>query len=102
MIDQWSGEVYRIDAEGRFVDRFGGESEGRDGLSSPADLVFDGRGRLFVSELGAGIRVFDAGGHFLDAFGDSGVVFGLAVNDRDELFAAHRNDHRVVKYRLLR
>lgn len=98
-LDRWSGEVYHFDPAGRFVDRFGGKGEGPDHLATPSDLVFDGRGRLYVSDLGRGIRVFDAGGHFLAAIGD-GVVFGLAVTDRDALFAAYRNSHEVVKFRL--
>jgi DNA-binding beta-propeller fold protein YncE len=98
--DRVSSEVYRLDASGRFVDRFGGRGDRPDHLRSPADLAVDGRGRLYVSDVGDGIKVFDAGGHYLDAFGGARVVFGLAVTDRDELYAAYRNDHQVVKFRL--
>jgi DNA-binding beta-propeller fold protein YncE len=100
--DRVSGEVYRLDPGGRFVDRFGGRGDRPDNLRSPADLALDGRGRLYVSDLGTGIKVFSADGHFLDAFGGSAVVFGLAVTDRNELYAAYRNDHQVVKFRLPR
>ncbi len=101
VLDQWSSEIYHLDPNGRFVDRFGGKGDRPDNLSSPSDMAFDGRGRLYVSDLGHGIRVFDAGGHYLDTIG-GGVVFGLAFNDRDELYAAFRNDNVVVKYRLPR
>jgi hypothetical protein len=30
------------------------------------------------------------------------VVFGITINDRDELFATNRKDHEVVKFRLSR
>lgn len=100
--DRSSSEVYHLDASGRFVDRFGGRGDRPDNLSTPFDVVVDGRGRVYVSDLGEGIRVFDADGHFLDAFGGRSVVFGLAVDDRDAVFAAHRNDHAVVKYRVAR
>jgi hypothetical protein len=98
--DQFSGEIYRFDAAGRFQDRFGGRGDGAGNLSMPAGLAVDGRGRLFVSDPGNGIRVFDAAGQFVDAFGD-GVVFGLAFNDADELYAAHRNEHAVVVWRVM-
>lgn len=98
VLDRWTGEIYHLDASGRFVDRFGGRGEGAESVRSPADVAVDGRGRVYVSDLGAGIRVFDAGGRFIDAFGGPGVVFGLAFNDRDELFAAYRNQHQVVKF----
>jgi sugar lactone lactonase YvrE/DNA-directed RNA polymerase subunit RPC12/RpoP len=97
--DRMSSEIYHLDPAGRFVDRFGpGRQEGRPSPSTQ-DLAFDGRGRLFVSVLGQGIRVYDTQGHELGAIGD-GVVFGMAFNDRDELYAAYRNDHQIVKYRL--
>ncbi|HYE95075.1 MAG TPA: NHL repeat-containing protein [Rubricoccaceae bacterium] len=100
-LDNWTGEVYHFDASGRFVDRFGGEGEGEGSMDQPADLAIDGRGRVYVSDLGEGIKVFDASGHYIDRFG-GGVIFGIALTDRDELYAAARNDHAVVKYRLPR
>lgn len=92
--DQWTGEIYRLDRSGRFVDRFGDRRAG-----STSHLAVDGRGRVYVSDLGSGIRVFDPDGRQLASFAD-GVVFGIAINDRDEIFAALRNRHEVVKYRL--
>ncbi|HEX2187653.1 MAG TPA: hypothetical protein VHG51_02085, partial [Longimicrobiaceae bacterium] len=99
VLDQWSGEVYRLDRGGRFVDRFGGKGQGAGQLASPTNLAVDGRGRVYVSDMGGGIRVFGADGRYLDSFGP-GVVFGFAFTDRDELWAAYRNRHRVVKFRL--
>jgi sugar lactone lactonase YvrE/DNA-directed RNA polymerase subunit RPC12/RpoP len=98
VLDQWKGDIYHLDPDGRFVDRFGG---GRGGTAdmTPEDLAVDGRGRIYVSDLGHGIRVYDAGGQQIGAI-DGGVVFGIAFNDRDELFASRRNDHQIVKYRL--
>ena len=100
VLDRWSGAVYHLDAEGKFVDRFGGRGEGAEALSSPNDLAIDGRGRVYVSDLGVAVRVFDPDGRLLGSFAPNTVVFGIAFNDRDELFAAHRNQHQVVKYRL--
>jgi len=97
--DQFSGEIYRFDAAGRFQDRFGGRGEGAGNLRMPSGMAIDGRGRLFASDPGNGIRVFDAAGQFIDYFAGGQVVFGLAFTDSDELYAAHRNDHSVVVWR---
>lgn len=101
-LDRWTGEIYRLDASGRFVDRFGGKGDGPEQFRWAVGLAIDGRGRVYVSDLGRGIRVFDASGHFVDAFGERAVVFGLAFDDRDGLYTAHRNDHEIVKYRVKR
>ena len=100
VLDRRSGEVYHLNPQGRFVDRFGGRGEGPESTSAPDDIAIDGRGRVLVSDLGRGIRVFDASGRYVGAFGGEEVVFGLAVTDRDEVLAAYRNRHEVVKFRL--
>lgn len=99
VIDQWAADVYHLDPRGRFVDRFGGEGEGPAVFRSPADVAVDGRGRVYVSDSGGGIRAFSAEGRLLGSFGP-GVVFGIDLTDRDEVIAAYRNRHRVVKFRL--
>jgi sugar lactone lactonase YvrE/DNA-directed RNA polymerase subunit RPC12/RpoP len=90
--DDHSGEVYRLDRSGRFVDRFGGQGQG-----AFSHVAVDGRGRVYVSGM-SGITVFGPDGQQLASLG-GGVVFGIAVNDRDEVFAALRNQHEVVKFR---
>ena len=99
VLDRWKGEVYHLDPTGKFIDRFiGGEGPGS--VLTPADIAIDGRGRIYVSDMGVAVRVFDRTGEVIATVGGSDVVFGLAFNDRDELFAAHRNQHQIVKYRL--
>jgi streptogramin lyase/DNA-directed RNA polymerase subunit RPC12/RpoP len=96
VLDQWKADVYHLNPAGRFVDRFGGG-----GFPAAEDVAVDGRGRVFVSDLGSSaIRVFDPAGQPLGEIGGTGVVFGLALNDRDELFAAARNAHAIVKFRV--
>ncbi|HEX8210320.1 MAG TPA: NHL repeat-containing protein [Longimicrobium sp.] len=101
-LDQWTGEIYRLDASGRFVDRFGGKGDGPEQFRWAVGLAIDGRGRVYVSDVGRGIRVFDAAGHFVDAFGEGTVGFGLAFDDRDGLYTAQRNSHEIVKFRVKR
>jgi len=99
VLDQWSADVYHLDPRGRFVDRFGGEGGSAAEFRSPADVAVDGRGRVFVSDMGGGVRAFTPEGRLLGAFG-SGVVFGIALTGSDEVWAADRNRYRVVKYRV--
>jgi DNA-directed RNA polymerase subunit RPC12/RpoP len=99
VLDQWAADVYHLDRTGKLVDRFGGKGDGPTGFSSPADLAVDGRGRVFVSDLGGGIRVYSPEGGLLGSFGP-GVVFGIGLTDRDEVLAAYRNKYQVVKFRL--
>ncbi|MGA9997106.1 MAG: hypothetical protein WBP93_16935, partial [Pyrinomonadaceae bacterium] len=92
--------VFKFAADGRYVNRFGGEGEG-DGpgqFSSANNIAVDGAGRIYVSDSGHPVHVFDGNGRYLDSFGESDVVFGLAINDHNEIFAMHRNKHKVIKY----
>lgn len=99
-LDRWTSEIYRLDAAGKFVDRFGGKGDGPEQFRWASDLAIDGRGRVYVSDVGRGIRVFDAAGHFVDAFAGRDVVFGMAFDDHDGLYTAQRNNHQIVKFRL--
>jgi DNA-directed RNA polymerase subunit RPC12/RpoP len=101
-LDRWTNEIYRLDASGKFVDRFGGKGDGPEQFRWAMELAIDGRGRVYVSDVGRGIRVFDAAGHFVEAFGERAVVFGLAFDDRDGLYTAQRNNHEIVKFRIKR
>jgi sugar lactone lactonase YvrE/DNA-directed RNA polymerase subunit RPC12/RpoP len=103
VMDRWTGEIYHLDANGRFRDRFGGRGKAPgEGMRAPQGLAIDGRGRVFVSDMMGGIHVFDAEGRPVDVFGDDLNPFGITFNGRDELFATNRNDHQVVRYRLAR
>lgn len=95
VLDEWKADVYHLNRDGRFVDRFGGG-----GFPAAEDVAVDGRGRVYVSDLGTAVRVFDATGQPLGDIGGMSVVFGIVLNDRDELFAAARNQHQIVKLRI--
>ena len=99
-LDRWTYEIYRLDPAGKFMDRFGGKGDGPEQFHWATDLAIDGRGRVYVSDVGRGIRVFDAAGHFVDSLAGREVVFGMAFDDHDGLYTAQRNNHEVVKFRL--
>lgn len=96
VLDHWKADVYHLNRDGRFVDRFGGG-----GFPAAEDVVVDGAGRVFVSDIGdASVQVFSAAGQPLGKIEGISVVFGMAINDRDELFVTARNQNQIVKFRV--
>jgi DNA-binding beta-propeller fold protein YncE len=91
-------EIFRFARDGRYINRFGGRGEGNGQFRSANSIAVDGKGHVFVSDLGRGVQVFDLNGRYLDSFGGNEVIFGIAVNDKDEIFATERNRNRVVKF----
>jgi sugar lactone lactonase YvrE/DNA-directed RNA polymerase subunit RPC12/RpoP len=102
-LDRMRG-IFKFSADGRYINRFGGGEEpdptnrSPDHLSSPNNLAIDGHGRIYVSDNGPAIHVFDGDGHYVDSFGGQDVVFGLTINDQNEIFACFRNKHAVRKF----
>ena len=90
--------VFKFAPDGRFINRFGGRGEQPGQLFSPHNIGVDGQGRVYVSDTFRAIHVFDGGGRYIDSFGGREVTFGLAINDRNEVFASLRNRHKIVKY----
>jgi hypothetical protein len=91
-------EVFRFARDGRYISRFGGSGDGNGQLRSASAIAVDGKGHVFVSDVGRGIQVFDLNGRYLNSFGGTEVIFGITVNDKDEIFATERNKHRIVKF----
>ncbi len=104
-LDRMRG-VFKFSADGRYINRFGGGEEpdpmnrSPDHLSSPNNLAIDGHGRIYVSDNGPAIHVFNGDGRYVDSFGGQDVVFGLTINDQNEIFACYRNKHTVRKFAL--
>jgi hypothetical protein len=107
-----TGEMYALDREkgvikfasdGRYVNRFGGGVEAGaeptpGHFLAPENLAIDGKGRIYVSGIDPAIQVFSADGSYLDSVGGDEVVFGLAIDDHDAIFACFRNLHSVRKF----
>jgi DNA-directed RNA polymerase subunit RPC12/RpoP len=103
LLDARSLAVFKLAPDGKLLTRFGGRGSGSPGDMPEAmfsgmvtDLAVDSQGRLYVSQVSR-VSVFDAGGNFLNDF-QATQAFGMALNERDELFAAARPF--VVKYKL--
>jgi hypothetical protein len=71
-------------------------------LHSPLYLAVDGKGRLYVSQLGPAVKVFDGDGNFIDSFGGNEAAFGIAINDANEIFACFPFDPTVRKFALVK
>lgn len=90
--------IFKFTADGKYINRFGGKGKEAGQLSSPRNIAVDGQGRVYVSDVGRGIQVFDGNGRYIDSFGAREVIFGIAINDRNEIFATERNRFKIVKY----
>ncbi|HEX5736000.1 MAG TPA: hypothetical protein VF131_24445 [Blastocatellia bacterium] len=99
-LDRMSSMVFKFAPDGRFVNRFGGRGEKPGQLFSPHNIAIDGQGRVYVSDTFRAVHVFDGNGLYLDSFGGREVTFGITINDRNEIFAALRNRHKIVKFAL--
>jgi sugar lactone lactonase YvrE len=93
-------EVFRFAPDGHYVNRFGGHGSNQGEFVSANAIAVDGNGRVYVSDSGKPISVFDNKGRFVDSFGPNKVVFGISIDDKNEIFATYRNDHQILKYTL--
>ena len=103
LLDNRTSAVFKLAPDGKLLTRFGGRSdEPPDKMPKTQfygggeDLAVDSQGRLYVSQI-MRISVFDANGNYLNDF-KANQAFGMAFNDRDELFVAARPF--VVKFRV--
>lgn len=97
-VDRSEKGVFKFGPDGKYINRFGGEGEGAGQLRSPDGIAVDGQGRVYVCDIGRAIQVFDANGRYLDSFATNEVIFEIAINDQNEIFASQRNQHKIVKY----
>ena len=93
--------IFKFAPDGRFINRFGGPGDGPGQFRTGNGIVVDGQGRIYVSDSGRPVHVFDSNGRYLDSFGgEHPVIYGMAVNDRNEIFVTERNRYKIVKYTL--
>jgi len=97
-VDRSEESVFKFAPDGKYINRFGGEGDAAGQLKSPDGIAVDGQGRVYVCDIGRAIQVFDANGRYLDSFAPNEVIFELAINDQNEIFASQRNRHKIVKY----
>lgn len=83
----FSSSVFQFDSDGNYRNMFGSRGTEPGQLSAPSDIVVDGRGRVYVSDMG-GIVVFDSSGRFLGLLdpGSQGYVHGMDIGPDGNLF----------------
>jgi ribosomal protein L7/L12 len=103
LLDGKISAVFKLSPDGKLLTRFGGRGTGSlekmpktQFYGGGEDLAVDSQGRLYVSQ-NVRISVFDADGNFVNDFKTT-QAFGMAFNDKDELFVAARPF--VVKYKV--
>jgi hypothetical protein len=99
-IERHEDNVYKFAPDGRYINKFGGKGREPGQLDAPFNIAVDGQGRVYVSSAGHGVQVFDSNGRFIDSFGGSEVIFGIALTDQNEIIAVERNKHQIVKFAL--
>jgi sugar lactone lactonase YvrE len=93
--------IFKFAPDGRFINRFGGSGDGPGQFRTGNGIAVDGQGRIYVSDSGRPVQVFDNQGRYLDSFGgEHPVIYGMAVNDQNEIFVTERNRFKVIKYAL--
>jgi LSD1 subclass zinc finger protein len=91
--------IFKFASDGRYINRFGPTDDLDKGVViAPEGLAVDGNARVYESASNPAIRVFNSDGNPIDSFGGDDVVFGLAVDDQNNIYACYRNDHSVKKF----
>ena len=94
-LGRFNNGVFKFGRDGKFMNRFGGEGDKPGQFRAPYSIAVDGYGRIYVGDM-KGIQVFDANGRYLALISSKGMAFGMAFNDKNELFVIAR-DH-VIKF----
>jgi hypothetical protein len=91
--------IFKFAQDGRYINRFGPTDDLDKGVVvAPEALAVDGNARIYESASDPAVRVFNSDGNPLDFFGGNDVVFGLAIDDQNNIYACFRNDHSVRKF----
>jgi DNA-binding beta-propeller fold protein YncE/DNA-directed RNA polymerase subunit RPC12/RpoP len=94
-LGRFNNGVFKFGRDGKFMNRFGSDGDQPGQFRAPYSIAVDGYGRIYVGDM-KGIQVFDANGRYLAVIKSKGMAFGMAFNDKNELFVVAR-DH-VIKF----
>lgn len=92
-LGRFNNGVFKFGRDGKFMNRFGGDGDKAGQFRAPYSIAVDGYGRIYVGDM-KGIQVFDANGRYLALISSKGMAFGMAFNDKNELFVIAR-DHLI-------
>jgi DNA-binding beta-propeller fold protein YncE len=87
VLGQFHEAVFRFDADGRYVNRFGSEGDEPGQFTAPGPIAVDGQGRVFIGDF-AGVQVFDGTGRYLNVVPVEGYPYGVAFDGQGDLWVA--------------
>lgn len=102
IVSFFADQVYRYDADGRFIDRFGSKGDQPGQLNSPKAIAVDGQSRIYVMQFLGAIDQFDPSGRFLGRIAvdyGNGTPMGMTM-DRAGFVYVVTNASKVMKYQL--
>jgi sugar lactone lactonase YvrE len=77
--------VFVYSPQGKFLNRIGSEGNDPDQLRAAEDIVVDGKGRIFISDV-QGVKIFTTDGRYQGLISVKGAAFGLALDDSNRLY----------------
>jgi hypothetical protein len=89
-LGRFNNGVFKFARDGKFLTRFGSDGDQPGQFRAPYSIAVDGLGRVYVGDM-KGIQVFDANGRYLTTVKLKGMAFGMAFNDKNELFVIARD-----------
>jgi DNA-binding beta-propeller fold protein YncE len=101
LVNDIDARIYKFNADGKYVDRFGVKGDAPGQLDKPSRIVVDPEGRLAISDLD-GFDFFTSEGEFLDGMPwdyTFGGIRGFAFDMEGHLFVITTNQ-QVLKFEL--
>ncbi len=99
-LGSFNDSVFKFSPDGRFITRFGSDGDEPGQIQAASAIAVDGQGRVYISDFN-GIQVFASDGRFLERMDIRGIAYGMAFNDRNELWIAS-NNQQIIQYKILR
>ncbi|MBV7328787.1 6-bladed beta-propeller [Chloroflexi bacterium TSY] len=112
VVDQANHRILKFSSSGESLGSWGGQGTDAGRFNSPSGIVIDHANNIYVSDANGAIhhriQKFTTDGDFVDSWGgDQGsedgqfsYPKGLAINSRNRLFVADRDNHRVQVFDL--
>lgn len=90
--------VLKFDAEGNFIETWGGEGSAAGKFNVPHSIATDAHGLLYVADRSnQRIQVFDADGQYLRESRHPGTPCGLCMSRDDRIFLAHGHTGLIMR-----
>jgi sugar lactone lactonase YvrE len=77
--------VFVYSPEGKFLNRIGSQGNDPDQLQAAEDIIVDGKGRVFISDI-KGVMIFTTDGRYQGVIPVKGAAFGLALDIQNRLY----------------